>query len=300
VLQLVHWDQSGVTTPINDGLISSTFNTGWQVGMAANIPSPPMGAFSGLAVARVGDTGFVSLEPAFAQQPFTVTSTFATIQQIRFALQPSANLGDVEDAIWLADQSELGPKYSVASLRGPVAEYNYGLAVGGINTLGRPNMQFLRGGVEVSGTVRSFDPKLRNSANAIVGQHVIPGRSGHGQFEQPFTISGITPGSGFTLEVTKPEHTLLRVNNVVIGGEGLNLAAIPLTLRAGDINNDGAVDIFDLNIVLHRSNYNRFVPNVMDHRADLNGDGVINAGDLAILLHPDNFNRGTVELDAEQ
>ena len=68
-----------------------------------------------------------------------------------------------------------------------------------------------------------------------------------------------------------------------------------MTLRCGDINNDGMINDADLAILWLSTNYNKSAgaPGV-NSRCDLNGDGMINDADLAILWLAANYNKGAV------
>jgi hypothetical protein len=166
-----------------------------------------------------------------------------------------------------------------------------------------------RTGAVVSGVIRSFDPKkpttirLLQNGEEIYETTIEAETSGFGRHDQPFAISGISAGS-YTLEITKPQHTLFRVTNVVVWDdedydftEHSNDRLKIMTLRAGDIDDDGVINAGDLSILLMQGNFNHPVSGG-SFRADLYGDGVINAGDLGILLL--NLNRGEVVINAEE
>jgi hypothetical protein len=126
--------------------------------------------------------------------------------------------------------------------------------------------------------------------------------SGSGQVEQAFIFSGVVPGT-YTLEITKAEHTNFTVRNVVVGSGGLDFTKgsreeiQAMTLRCGDINSDGEINVTDLNILWKTGNYNKGAASAADPSADLNGDGDINVSDLNILWNSFNYNKGEVIID---
>jgi hypothetical protein len=146
----------------------------------------------------------------------------------------------------------------------------------------------------VSGLVESYDPK--KPANVELWQNNQPvyttsttiTPSGSGQADQPFTFSGVVPGT-YDLVVTKDLHTKFTVKNVVVNTANIDLTqdARPevqlMTLRCGDINGDGYINNVDLGILWLLANYNRNVDAAAEPRCDLNGDGYINNVDLGIL-----------------
>jgi hypothetical protein len=126
--------------------------------------------------------------------------------------------------------------------------------------------------------------------------------SGSGQADQPFTFSGVVPGT-YDLVVTKDLHTKFIVKNVEVDNEDVDLTqdARPevqlMTLRCGDINGDGYINNVDLGILWLTANYNRNVDAAAEPRCDLNGDGYINNVDLGILWLAYNYNRGEVVIN---
>jgi RHS repeat-associated protein len=123
--------------------------------------------------------------------------------------------------------------------------------------------------------------------------------NGLGQVTQDFTIMGVKPGI-YTLEITKDVHTKYTVQTIVVSDKNIDLkldnrdAVRLMTLRCGDINNDGMINDADLAVLWMTVNYNKGAVPPANPRCDLNGDGMINDADLAILWMPYNYNRSSV------
>ena len=130
----------------------------------------------------------------------------------------------------------------------------------------------------------------------------IPTADGSGQIEQAFTFTGVSPGT-YSLLITKPGHTDLMVQTLIIGDEDvdLNKDSRPdvqlMTLCYGDINGDGLINDADLSILWRFGNYNKRIADAENSFCDLNGDDLINDSDLTILWKAYNYNRGKIVID---
>lgn len=92
-----------------------------------------------------------------------------------------------------------------------------------------------------------------------------------------FTLYGVPAGTHRVSLFHTGYLSTTRSNVIVSAGQTTTLP--PVTMRAGDTNGDGKVDIFDLVIV--GISYNS--QPVSDPRADINGDGTVNIFDLTLL-----------------
>jgi hypothetical protein len=129
-----------------------------------------------------------------------------------------------------------------------------------------------------------------------------------GQHEQSFDITGI-PNGTYKLAIFKTAHLKLEISNVVIEGGDVHLESDyqdsdvqKLTLKCGDINNNGAGDgrINQLDQAVILNFYNAAAS--ANQIADLNGDGRINQLDQSIVLN--NYNssaeKSAIDLNEKQ
>ena len=157
-------------------------------------------------------------------------------------------------------------------------------------------------GVTVSGEVQSYNPKnditveLKKGDN-IIADTVLAGQTtGSGQITQKFTIEAVPEGT-YDLVVTKAGHLTYTIQNVIVGNEDIDLAAMTgkayqiITLLAGDVNGDGYIESGDLNIIWNAANYNKSFESADNKNADLNGDGYIESSDLNIVWNSNNYNK---------
>ncbi|MFN8475126.1 MAG: cohesin domain-containing protein [Anaerolineae bacterium] len=124
---------------------------------------------------------------------------------------------------------------------------------------------------------------------AVTGRVTLPARTDHsGTQVATDNASTFTAADGsFTLSTTPGQHTLTAshslhlssVTTVTVGASGLALPTATVLL-AGDANNSGAIDLFDLTIVAGQYGLN--VP-PGDSRADLNADHIVDLTDLVLV-----------------
>ena len=100
-----------------------------------------------------------------------------------------------------------------------------------------------------------------------------------------FTLGGIPAGT-YSVLAQAPRH-LKRAFNVI--ANGLTVSNLRVQLKAGDINEDNAIDFGDLSTLLQAYNAlegdSLYAANAF---ADINGDGGIDFGDLSTMLQ--NYN----------
>ena len=160
-------------------------------------------------------------------------------------------------------------------------------------------------GVALTGKFISWNPKAVTTIHLIqdgktVDTVYINDSSGVGMREQSFTFENIAPGT-YDLVITKEGHTSFTVQKVVVDNQNVDLTQDTrpevrmMTLRCGDINNDGMINDADLAILWLAANYNKSTAaQGVNPSCDLNGDGMINDADLAILWLASNYNKGAV------
>lgn len=115
-----------------------------------------------------------------------------------------------------------------------------------------------------------------------------------GDHEQAFTIKSVPSGT-YTLVMTKTSHVDLRIYNVVVGSEALDLTkyVARFEMGAGDMNADGYITAGDGNLVTLPSNFGKDVgDDGVNPVADMNGDGSVTAGDGNIVTLPKHFGFG--------
>ena len=162
-------------------------------------------------------------------------------------------------------------------------------------------------GVAVSGSVKSYSPQVETTVTLLregdlVDTVIIALAAGSGQVEQAFTFEDVAPGT-YDLDFQEAGHTRYTLKNVVVSEAPLSLTKDPrasikqITLLCGDNNDDGVINVTDLNIVWSAANYNKSADAATNSSADLNGDGVINVTDLNILWSAANYNKGAVVFD---
>ena len=161
--------------------------------------------------------------------------------------------------------------------------------------------------VEVHGTIKSYNPtesaiiRLLQEGETIY-QTILPEETGYGLTEQTFTIRGVAPGK-YDLVISKKAHTEFSIINLLVKGEILDLTKDTrpeirlMTLRCGDINEDGMINNNDLMILWNVANYNKSTKEAINKNCDLNGDNMINNLDLTILWLPYNYNRGKIVIE---
>jgi len=91
-----------------------------------------------------------------------------------------------------------------------------------------------------------------------------------------FSLTGLTPGSTYSLTAAEPGY-LDAVRSTVAAVAG-TLPVPPVTLRAGDVNGDGQVTITDVSAVA-----TDFGGPPRTGPTDLNGNGVVDIGDVSLV-----------------
>ena len=141
----------------------------------------------------------------------------------------------------------------------------------------------------VSGFVRSHNPKkpvllqlMQNNTEKY--REIIAADAAGGQRDQHFSFEGVEPGI-YTLVATKEAHLKSTIHNIVVSHEDLDLTkanraeARLISMKGGDLNDDGQINSADLLILL-----GRYLESGEHILADINGDGQVDSADMNILL----------------
>jgi hypothetical protein len=150
--------------------------------------------------------------------------------------------------------------------------------IGELNTLQPPTTATIAGTVLYQTSPMRARVTLRGSGGSILASGYADA-NGNYMLEFP----ALPAESSYTLTVAKAGYLSYTAPLPALG----ELAAIDIRQRAGDVNDDGAIDAQDLNYL--RSNFNR-----ADTQSDIDGNGVVNAVDLSYLLA--GYGKGTYDI----
>ena len=151
----------------------------------------------------------------------------------------------------------------------------------------------------ITGEVLSYNPKVdttitlyeAGSFTEVVATTMIEALAeGSGQINQMFWLDDVSVGI-YDLVVTKGGHLSYTITNIVVDEEDVDLtlnttkAYSTIVLPAGDVNNDGRINVNDVTYLLIE--YNK-APTVWPY-ADIDGSGTVNVQDITYLLV--NYNK---------
>lgn len=98
------------------------------------------------------------------------------------------------------------------------------------------------------------------------------------------------PLDTYTIRASYPGYLSAQKSGMVLDSAQLNLVMSTISLRGGDVNGDGVINILDVGLIISKFGQTgvavRSVSSgctVVDEPADLNDDGIVNISDLAIL-----------------
>ena len=152
-------------------------------------------------------------------------------------------------------------------------------------------------GVVVKGEISSYNPgvsttiQFKQDGEVAYGA-TIGATTGSGEATQTFQPEDAVAEGTYDVVISKDGHLDLTIKGVVVGDEDLDLGSIlkDVTLVAGDVNDDGAVNSDDLNNVWSTDNYLKSTTDGgVDSAADVNGDGKVNSDDLNIIWSTNNY-----------
>lgn len=132
-------------------------------------------------------------------------------------------------------------------------------------------------------------PTPTPAARVVTGRVDLQGRSNDGGVQVQVGAQQVvtSPDGSYSVPLSPGAYTVTASRVGYLGSamrvvvDGLANVTLPvLTLRGGDANGDGSINLFDL--VMVSSNYGASAPPA-DSRADVNGDGAIGLGDLVLV-----------------
>lgn len=98
------------------------------------------------------------------------------------------------------------------------------------------------------------------------------------------------PLDTFTFRASYPGYLASQKSGVVLSSSQLNLILTTISLRGGDVNGDGVINILDVGLIISKFGQTGVAVRsaslnctVADEPADINDDGRVNISDLAIL-----------------
>jgi hypothetical protein len=104
-----------------------------------------------------------------------------------------------------------------------------------------------------------------------------------------FSLTGL-PLDTYTFRASYPGYLAVQKSDVVLSSSQLSVALGNVTLRGGDVNGDGVINILDVGLIISKFGQTGVAVRsassgctVVDEPADMNDDGIVNISDLAIL-----------------
>ncbi len=166
-------------------------------------------------------------------------------------------------------------------------------------------------GVDITGQVTSYHPAVATEIELYdvatenkVASTSVTGEDVSGQQTQIFTLNGVPAGT-YNLVVKKAYNLTYTIRNVKVDSQNIDLRERTdkvysnIILIAGDVNNNGAVNVNDLNTVWSSANYNKDTVNISEKQTDINNNGSVNVNDLNIVWSSANYNKDTSHCSPE-
>lgn len=153
----------------------------------------------------------------------------------------------------------------------------------------------------VTGEITSFHPgtptTIQLKQGGIVKYSTVTGiQSGSGEITQTFCLENVSPGT-YDLVCTKDRHLPYTITGITVGAEDVDLTAhenraiAHITLQAGDVNNDGSVDLVDVIVLTSSLTYSHPIQEAASPHADVNGDNYCDLQDLIVITSAENYNQ---------
>jgi len=154
-------------------------------------------------------------------------------------------------------------------------------------------------GVPVSGTVNFIGGNAGRTAtvyltdttdDSIVFETTVTG-TGTTAKNHEFAFDTIPEGTYYLTAECEGHCDYKQAAVVTVGSE--EITGLSGTLRPGDCNGNGRVDIGDLGMIIRADNFNKSIDKAAQPDADVNGNGRVDILDLGIVIRADNFNKGS-------
>jgi hypothetical protein len=116
---------------------------------------------------------------------------------------------------------------------------------------------------------------------------------------QEFTIENVPAGT-YMLVIKKQYHLSVTIKGIVVGDSDVTLRTTGdttsdddtyLVLCAGDMNENGAVNVADLNMVIASGTYGATYEDAENKCSDIDGSGSITVTDRNIVTSSDNYGK---------
>lgn len=131
--------------------------------------------------------------------------------------------------------------------------------------------------------------------------YTIPAENTDVAVTQSFEISGVANGT-YDLTVKKDGHLSYTLEDVLVKDGNVDLTVnadlliSDMQLCAGDVNNDGCIDIKDVALLTSDNTYNLSYDQAETKTADVNGDRLFDIKDLVIITSDYNYNKAPVNI----
>ncbi len=147
----------------------------------------------------------------------------------------------------------------------------------------------------VTGNVVSYDPNkaLTVTFKSVDGGADIPATVGVANSNGDRvtnTFSAVIPYGRYTITVSKDGHLSAIVENILVSGDNMNINEL-IELYPGDINANGSINKYDLELMMSASVYNKSAVSESAVTADINGDGIVDFLDVTIVRNSVNFGK---------
>ncbi len=110
-----------------------------------------------------------------------------------------------------------------------------------------------------------------------------------------FTIGGVAAGT-YTIVMEREGHIDYIVNNIVVDGSPININdssnsdLMMINMYFGDVNEDNKINFEDISIIRNSKNFNLYSYEAENSLADVDGDGVIDIFDIEVISGWGNYN----------
>jgi hypothetical protein len=122
-----------------------------------------------------------------------------------------------------------------------------------------------------------------------------------GLVSRAFTFEKVKRGT-YDLVIEQSGHLSCTIKGIVVGADNIdmtmstNSAASIIILPAGDINNDGCIDLKDVTLLTSSNTYGKTYNEAITKLADINGDECFDLKDLVILTSDANYGKAKIEI----